>query len=64
MNRDREIANFVPKSHYALAVQLASASGENFTAGLVVPEQYLDESGLCLDSRIVQQTEAQLSKPV
>lgn len=62
VNRDREIANFVPKSHYALAVHLASASGENFTAGLVVPEQYLDESGLCLDSRIVQQAEAQIKQ--
>lgn len=62
VNRGREIANFVPKSHYALAVQLASASGENFTAGLVVPEQYLDESGLCLDSRIVQQAEAQIKQ--
>lgn len=62
VNRDREIANFVPKSHYALVVQLASASGENFIAGLVVPEQYLDESGLCLNSRIVQQAEAQIKQ--
>lgn len=62
VNRDREIANFVPKSHYALVVQLASASGENFIAGLVVPEQHLDESGLCLNSRIVQQAEAQIKQ--
>lgn len=62
VNRDREIANFVPKSHYALAVQLTTTSGETFVAGLAVPEQYLDESGLCLDSRVIQQAEAQIKQ--
>lgn len=55
VNRDREIANFVPKAHYSLAVQLATASDETFVAGLSIPEQYLDESGLCLDSQVIQQ---------
>ncbi len=62
VNRDREIANFVPKAHYSLAVQLATASDETFVAGLSIPEQYLDESGLCLDSRVIQQAEAQIKQ--
>ncbi|MDO9657432.1 DNA topoisomerase III [Glaesserella parasuis] len=62
VNRDREIANFVPKSHYALSVQLATSTGEKFIAGLSVPEQYLDESGLCLDSRVIQQAETQIKQ--
>lgn len=62
VNRDREIANFVPKAHYSLAVQLATASDEAFVAGLSIPEQYLDESGLCLDSRVIQQAEAQIKQ--
>lgn len=62
VNRDREIANFVPKAHYALAIQLRASNGETFLASLVVPEQYLDESGLCLDSRIVQQADSQIKQ--
>ncbi|HDL6132285.1 TPA: DNA topoisomerase III [Mannheimia haemolytica] len=62
VNRDREITNFVPKAHYSLAVQLATASDETFVAGLSIPEQYLDESGLCLDSRVIQQAEAQIKQ--
>ncbi|MGX2949645.1 DNA topoisomerase III [Ursidibacter sp. B-7004-1] len=62
VNRDREIANFVPKSHYALSIQLATSTGETFVAGLLVLDQYLDESGLCLDSHIMQQAEAQIKQ--
>lgn len=60
VKRDREIAHFVPKSHYQLAVKCTAAMGEPFMAGLIIPEQYLDESGLCLDSRVVQQAEQQI----
>lgn len=62
VKRDREISNFVPKSHYQLAVQLATSTAEQFAAGLVIPEQYFDESGLCLDSRVVQQAESQIKQ--
>lgn len=60
VNREREITNFKPKSHYALAVQLATSNDETFIAGLSIPEQFLDESGLCLDSRVIQQAEIQI----
>ena len=53
VNREREIANFVPKSHFTLAVQLNVSDGQ-FMAQYVIPEQYCDEDGLCLDSRVVQ----------
>lgn len=53
VNREREIANFVPKSHFTLAVQLSVSDGQ-FMAQYVIPEQYCDEDGLCLDSRVVQ----------
>lgn len=53
VNREREIANFVPKSHFTLAAQLNVSDGQ-FMAQYVIPEQYCDEDGLCLDSRVVQ----------
>lgn len=62
VKRDREIANFVPKSHYQLAVGLATNTNEQFVAGLMIPEQYLDEAGLCLNSRVVQQAEQQIKQ--
>lgn len=62
VKRDREIAHFVPKSHYQLAVNLVTNTNEQFVAGLVIPEQHLDESGLCLDARVVQQAEQQIKQ--
>ncbi|GAB1672350.1 DNA topoisomerase III [Mannheimia haemolytica] len=62
VKRDREIANFVPKSHYQLGVQCATSTNECFVAGLVISERYLDESGLCLDGRVVQQAEQQIKQ--
>lgn len=62
VKRDREIANFVPKSHYQLGVQCATSTDECFVTGLVISEQYLDESGLCLDGRAVQQAEQQIKQ--
>lgn len=62
VKRDREIAKFVPKSHYQLAVGLATNTNEQFVAGLMILEQYLDEAGLCLDSRVVQQAEQQIKQ--
>lgn len=59
VNREREIAHFVPKSHFALVVQL-SVSEEQFAAQYVLPEQYCDEDGLCLDSRVVQAADQQI----
>ena len=53
VNREREIANFVPKSHFTLVAQLNVSDGQ-FMAQYVIPEQYCDEDGLCLDSRVVQ----------
>ncbi|CAM3799469.1 DNA topoisomerase III [Avibacterium endocarditidis] len=60
VNRDREIANFVPKNHYALNVLLTTQQQAQFIAQYVVPEDYLDESGLCLNSQVIQQAEAQI----
>ncbi|MCW9718567.1 DNA topoisomerase III [Avibacterium sp. 21-599] len=60
VNRDREIANFVPKNHYALNVLLTTQQQAQFIAQYVVPENYLDESGLCLQAQVIQQAEAQI----
>ncbi|MDP8185295.1 DNA topoisomerase III [Phocoenobacter skyensis] len=57
VNRDREIANFVPKSHYMLLAQLRDQMGELFSATYVIPEEYIDENGLCLNPAILKQVE-------
>ncbi|MGC7559834.1 DNA topoisomerase III [Pasteurella sp. PK-2025] len=57
VNRDKEIANFVPKSHYTLIVQVATATSEYFRATLIVPEQYCDEDGRCLDISVINTAE-------
>ena len=59
VNREREIAHFIPKSHFILDVQLKVPSGQ-FTAHYVIPEQYLDEDRLCLDNRIVHSAEQRI----
>lgn len=61
VNRDREISNFVPVTHYALAVQLA-ASGNTFFALWVPPESYCDEDGRCLNVSVVQQAMQQIQQ--
>lgn len=60
VNRDKEIANFVPKSHYALIVQVATATSEQFGATLIVPEQYCDEDGRCLDISVIKAAESSI----
>ncbi|MFU2131832.1 DNA topoisomerase III [Gallibacterium anatis] len=60
VNRDNEIANFVPKSHYALLVQVNSANTSSFNATLLVSKQYCDEDGRCLDMNVIQQAEQQI----
>ena len=59
VNREREIAHFVPKSHFALVVQLGVTEGQ-FTAQYIIPQQYCDEDGLCLDHRVVQAANQQI----
>ncbi|MDY4281349.1 MAG: DNA topoisomerase III [[Pasteurella] mairii] len=60
VNRDNEIANFVPKSHYALQVQVSPNKDSSFASSLLVPEQYCDEDGRCLDMKVIQQAEQQI----
>ncbi|MGX3020352.1 DNA topoisomerase III [Ursidibacter sp. B-7004-1] len=62
VNRDRDIANFVPVSHYALSVQLNSTANQSFIAGWVPPEQYCDEEGRCLNLALVQQVHQQVQQ--
>ncbi|MFZ7230598.1 DNA topoisomerase III [Avibacterium avium] len=62
VNRDNEIANFIPKSHYALLVQVGHNNASPFSATLLVPEQYCDEDGRCLEMNIIQQAEQQIRK--
>lgn len=57
VNRDKEIANFIPKSHYALVVQVTMPNTEVFSATLIVPEQYCDEDGRCLDINVIQKAD-------
>ncbi|PJG84784.1 DNA topoisomerase III [Conservatibacter flavescens] len=60
VNRDKEIANFTPKSHYALTVQVTTSNLEQFGATLIVPEQYCDEDGRCLDMSVIQKADTSI----
>ncbi|MDU8924297.1 DNA topoisomerase III [Pasteurellaceae bacterium LIM206] len=53
VQRDQEIANFVPKNHYMLLVQLSNQNGQAFIAQYLIPEQHCDENGLCLDKSVI-----------
>ncbi|QLB12770.1 DNA topoisomerase-3 [Bisgaardia hudsonensis] len=55
VNRDREIANFIPKSHFVLITQLQTQQNQTFLAKYVVPENYLDADELCLNEPYIQQ---------
>lgn len=65
VNRDNEIKNFTPKNHYKLVGMFSSNDGQ-FTAGLVMPKEIINEDGLCLEkqalvtiaSRVQQQNTA------
>ncbi|AVB13160.1 MULTISPECIES: DNA topoisomerase III [Pseudomonas syringae group] len=48
VDRDREIANFIPKPFWNLDVQLCAA-GHSFLAKWVADESVTDEEGRCLD---------------
>lgn len=61
VNRDREIKHFVPKSHFTLQVSLSSGQ-QPFMAQYVIPEQYCDAEGLCLDARVVQAANQQIQQ--
>ncbi|KPW25139.1 hypothetical protein ALO83_200091 [Pseudomonas cannabina pv. alisalensis] len=50
VDRDREIANFIPKPFWNLDVQLCAA-GHSFLAKWVADESVVDEDGRCLDQR-------------
>lgn len=63
VNRDKEIANFVPLSHYALAVHF-NAHGRSFIANWLPPEHNCDNEGRCLNIGIAQQAEQQIRQAV
>ncbi|MDE8035255.1 DNA topoisomerase III [Actinobacillus equuli subsp. equuli] len=62
VNRDREIAHFVPKSHFALMVQLQTQQNQSFLAKYMVPENYLDADGLCLNAQFMQQVHTDIQQ--
>lgn len=62
VNRDREIANFIPKSHFALIIQLQTQQNQSFLAKYIVPENYLDTDGLCLNGQFIQQISADIQR--
>lgn len=62
VNRDREIAHFVPKSHFALMAQLQTQQNQSFLAKYMVPENYLDADGLCLNAQFMQQVHTDIQQ--
>ncbi|WP_101776050.1 DNA topoisomerase III [Pasteurella oralis] len=62
VKRDREIAQFKPKSHFSLSVQLNSPSQQPFSAQYKIPEQYCDEDGLCLNQHVLMQVNQQIQQ--
>ena len=58
VDRDREIANFVPRDFWTLAVSLTANSGDvtgSFQADWLAPEGVGDEEGRCLNAATAQQ---------
>lgn len=62
VNRDRDIANFIPQNHYALTVLLITQHNEQFSADYVVPKLYLDESGLCLNAAFIRNIQTEINQ--
>lgn len=60
VKRDREIAQFKPKNHFTLTVELYSPLNQLFLAQYQIPEQYCDENGLCLNQNIIGQVNQQI----
>ena len=59
VNRDRDIRHFVPKQHFTLQVAFSDGT-QSFTAQYIIPEQNLDEDGLCLRSQVIQAANQQI----
>ncbi|MDH3000210.1 DNA topoisomerase III [Chelonobacter oris] len=60
VQRDREIANFVPKPFYVLPVTLANTNGQMFAAHWCAPEESCDDEGRCINQAVIQAAAAQL----
>lgn len=54
VERDRQIANFVPRPYWRLAVQL-TGQGVSFQAQWQAPDSVCNEEGLCINEPILQQ---------
>jgi len=59
VDRDREIAAFVPVPYWAIDVSL-SAGGQTFTAQWVAPDASTDDAGRCLRQPVAQQAAQQI----
>lgn len=61
VNRDREIRNFTPKTHFTLSALLSSGK-QDFSAQYVIPENLCDEDGLCLSQQVIQSVNQQVQQ--
>ncbi|MGR3807794.1 DNA topoisomerase III [Pasteurella testudinis] len=62
VNRDREIANFIPKPYFTLSTSLQNQQQQMFNAAWVAPVDYCDEDGRCLSESLVQQAAADIER--
>ncbi|EJM1221373.1 DNA topoisomerase III [Salmonella enterica] len=61
VNRDQQIARFIPRDYWTLSVAL---TGQNipFTAQWLAPEKICDEEGRCINQSALQQASADISR--
>ncbi|WP_081277286.1 DNA topoisomerase III [Gallibacterium anatis] len=55
VQRDREIANFVPKPFYQLKIELINKQNQAFLAYWQAPETFCDDEGRCIDMAAINQ---------
>lgn len=61
VDRDREIAHFVPRDYWSLAVQLC-ADNSVFQAQWLAPESACDEEGRCIREAVMQQAAREIQQ--
>ncbi len=54
VDRDRDIENFQPKDYFTLQMQWHTNQGEQIPTHWLVPDEWMDEAGLCLNKQQVE----------
>ena len=62
VNRDRQIKNFKPKDYYSLIGHFNTSQNDVISSTLVIPEDWLNDEGICLDKAKLQAVEREVQQ--